>query len=363
MADRVSRLCRLAAPLGVLALFLAGCGLGSYGPPEGGPASGSRAAASTSVAPPVEVRPVTGAPAQWRMNERLARALQAREISASAETAGPASYTLYGRARPGPPDSSEIHFTWQLYDRDGTRVREVTQLATLPQERWEDAKGVTLDALAASAAESIASAIPAADHTGARFAQTGEPGRERSVAGNPAGGASGKRPVKVVDVGPGNVKTPDSGKQASAEAASSGGKDRGEAPSAARTAQRDAVAVGGQRRPVATNGTGKGVETASSTAAARSRAGASPAGTEPVFYWVQLGAFREKAAATQWYGNLKRKNASILGGTPHIVTHSTSDGTEIFRVRVGPYPNQDRAGSVCRDLKSAGVDCVVRESG
>lgn len=74
---------------------------------------------------------------------------------------------------------------------------------------------------------------------------------------------------------------------------------------------------------------------------------------------IQLGAFNTEAIAdAQWKRHLAR-NEDLLQGYAHAVTTVESGGRTLYRLRVGPMPDRDRAADLCAALKARGDACIV----
>ncbi len=70
-------------------------------------------------------------------------------------------------------------------------------------------------------------------------------------------------------------------------------------------------------------------------------------------YVLQLGSFRNRADADR----LKAK-ISLLGFEPHIQTVNI-DGSDWYRVRIGPYSNSVRIAEVRHRLREAELDAIL----
>lgn len=377
--------------------LLAGCSDGNYAAGHPELLQQARLVVPTHLTPPVFVKPLDGAPEQWGMNRRVAAALQAREIPASAEVAGRSSYTLAGRARPAGPEGSgsQMSLTWELFDPDGNKVGDVTQLAAVPDESWLKADAATVDAVAEAAAESISPVVPSASLSDQQFDSTGEPvpqgrpGRTQSAAQRRANekgaGPLQKRFARLSEVGG------DEGRRLNRDYTAR------EAPEIALEADPKRVlasppATTSDFRPVQTADGSGGITELPLQPARNPAAAAEPApslaksanpeaatGTAPkpappsepksavpvTVYWVQVGAFREPQVAKTWFAGLKRKNPDILGSVPHITTPVDLGGAKgvMYRVRVGPFPSEAAAGRMCRELKAVKIDCFIWKAG
>jgi len=72
---------------------------------------------------------------------------------------------------------------------------------------------------------------------------------------------------------------------------------------------------------------------------------------------IQLGAFRDKAVASQTWNRLMEKTGGLLDGlTPSISSVDLPDRGRFWRLRAG-VSDGDAAASLCGALKSKGFDC------
>lgn len=299
--------------------MLAGCSDGNHSAGRPEPLQQAGVAAPARLAPPVFVEPVEGAPAQWGMSRRLAAALEARDVPASADGAGRAGYRLAGRAQPTGPEGGgrQVKLVWELLDPDGNQVGDVVQLASMPEESWREADAATLDAVAEAAAASITPVVPGAGPAAA--GGDGTPVQTADGSGASGGGGSVERLLQPA-------------RNPAAEAESAPSREKSAKPEAA---------------------TGAGP--------APSPPPKSKSAVPLTVYWVQVGAFRESTTAKTWYATLKKRNPDILGSVPHITTPVDLGGSKgvMYRVRVGPFPSEAAAGRMCRDLKAVKIDCFI----
>lgn len=76
-------------------------------------------------------------------------------------------------------------------------------------------------------------------------------------------------------------------------------------------------------------------------------------------FYVQVGAHKDQTSALGIYADLQQKNPELLGKFAPNVTPGTSNGSQIYRLRVGPMASKSAAYKLCGDLKSQGTDCFV----
>lgn len=266
----------------------------------------------------VEVAPLTGLPARWRLDERVAAALREREVLAHASDEGISGYKLSGRAEtavrvPTGAAPGELAIRWQLVDSNGAKIGEVVQLAAVPASAWRGSADAALDAVAAGAAESLTPILPAA---------VAAPDEQRAKPRQPA-----PRPAK-----------------AQAEGAS-----LADLRAAARPQLVSAKVSARPPHPAATRGRARKAAPKLQLAAAAKQ------------YFVQLGAFRSRRTGTRTWRTLSARHPRLLGATSHFVSqrdYGPAKGV-YFLVRIGPYPGRPAAEAKCAELKAAEVDCFV----
>lgn len=83
----------------------------------------------------------------------------------------------------------------------------------------------------------------------------------------------------------------------------------------------------------------------------------------PEFYWVQVGAYGDKATARAQYARMRALSPVNLRAVPHVIVRGSIGTTPIYRVRIGPFPNRNSAGGRCRNLKADGIDCFLKRTG
>lgn len=135
-----------------------------------------------TLTPPVRVMPVTGAPARWKLHDRVADALRQRDIPAGVKMRGSHVYVLRGRVvqiNPAGPQT-QVTVKWRLLDGNGTQVGEVTQMAAIPNNQTGAAKDSSDDvtqAMADAAAESLSPIVPSSRLRTSQQAMTGLPSK------------------------------------------------------------------------------------------------------------------------------------------------------------------------------------------
>jgi hypothetical protein len=136
----------------------------------------TRLAVPASLTPPITVRGIDGAPAEWKLEERVAEALRSRDIPASAATRSRSAFVLKGQMRPGAERNgrSRVEVVWNLYDGLGKKVGEVTQMAAVPGAAFKAPNEGVIEAMADAAAESIAPLVPSSSLQLADGTETGE---------------------------------------------------------------------------------------------------------------------------------------------------------------------------------------------
>ncbi len=77
-------------------------------------------------------------------------------------------------------------------------------------------------------------------------------------------------------------------------------------------------------------------------------------------FYVQLASFRSEAEAKTEYGRIKAKYGAVIGNLPPVINPASVGGSTRYRLAVGPVPTFEKADSVCKSLRAAGVrDCLV----
>jgi len=167
-------------PLAVVAAaaLLLGAGACSENRPFERESAGAQAklAVPSSLTPPISVQDVNGAPAEWKLSERVAEALRSRDIPASAASRSRSAYVLKGELRQGVERNgrSRVEVAWTLYDGTGRKVGDVTQMAAVPGTAFKSPNEGVVEAMADAAAESIAPLVPSSSVELADGAETGE---------------------------------------------------------------------------------------------------------------------------------------------------------------------------------------------
>lgn len=79
-----------------------------------------------------------------------------------------------------------------------------------------------------------------------------------------------------------------------------------------------------------------------------------PAGTQ-----VQLGAFKDEAAAREKWSELVRQLPDILGGRVPDIAAASAAGQTLWRLRTGDFTDVAQAASFCQRLKAHAIACNV----
>ena len=79
-------------------------------------------------------------------------------------------------------------------------------------------------------------------------------------------------------------------------------------------------------------------------------------------YVVQLASVKSEVRAKDEWGRLQKRHAELLGDLDLILQRFDS-GTQgiFFRMQTGPFPSRTTAADMCRQIKAAQMDCLVRE--
>ena len=136
----------------------------------------TKLAVPASLTPPITVRGIAGAPDEWKLAERVAEALRSRDIPASAAMRSRSAYVLRGEMKPGAMRNgrSRVEVVWNLYDGEGRKIGEVTQMAAVPGGAFKLPNEGVVAAMADAAAESIAPLVPSSSLQLADGTETGE---------------------------------------------------------------------------------------------------------------------------------------------------------------------------------------------
>jgi hypothetical protein len=172
---RTCRTLPLLAATGFALLALGACGENRPFERESAGAQ-TRLAVPASLTPPITVRGIDGAPAEWKLAERVAEALRSRDIPASAAMRSRSAYVLKGEMRSGAERNgrSRVEVVWNLYNGVGKKVGEVTQMAAVPGAAFKAPNEGVIVAMADAAAESIAPLVPSSSLQLADGTETGE---------------------------------------------------------------------------------------------------------------------------------------------------------------------------------------------
>ena len=80
-------------------------------------------------------------------------------------------------------------------------------------------------------------------------------------------------------------------------------------------------------------------------------------GKSPV---VQLGAYASNAGAMESWGEVQRKQGSIVASlSPQVIKISVPGKGDLYRLVIGPFADRNSAVQVCTQLKAQGRDCLV----
>ncbi len=75
---------------------------------------------------------------------------------------------------------------------------------------------------------------------------------------------------------------------------------------------------------------------------------------------VQLGAFPSPGEVRGRWANIRARHPDLLGQLGlQVLPVQTSDGRQLFRMRIGPLRDTVRAAQLCQALAGRGVDCFV----
>ncbi|MEE8445763.1 MAG: SPOR domain-containing protein [Alphaproteobacteria bacterium] len=369
------------------------------------------------ITPPVKVMPVKGAPAEWKLHERLAKALRARDIPAGTGARGQLSYSLTGRAQAPEAGRAAGHLTiyWQLHDAKGEPVGDVMQLAAVPGAVWKVPNDGVLDQVAAAAAESISPIVPSSALQEAQFESTGEPVADRGRRGGRAATAIARQeqrrgrgklsrrllglanvrqvplshgrarsaaaiaaaktqqaqvPTTPAKTAPGKtamVKPPKSNTAAPNTATAKAAKPALAAKRPApQVAARPAKPRPGLRTDRATNAPAATRPAKRPALAARTRVPALTARAKRKItamrgHWVQVGSFRSVQRGERTWRRLRGAHPTLLTQVPHQVTRADLGPKKgvYYRVQAGPYGSRARAKRLCADLQARRVSCFL----
>ena len=129
---RIRQSC-LAASSALALVFLSGCG--DYNPfARETSLAENRLLAPSTMSPVIAVASnVEGAPADWRIGQKVAQSLLARDVLASTAPPGRSTYVLRGALRRVDDGgiSTRYDVSWELYDPAGLSVGRVTHMALM----------------------------------------------------------------------------------------------------------------------------------------------------------------------------------------------------------------------------------------
>ena len=88
---------------------------------------------------------------------------------------------------------------------------------------------------------------------------------------------------------------------------------------------------------------------------------AGPALAEGIFF-VQLASLKSEERARKAWSELQAKHAELLGDLALTVQSTEVAGRGTFyRLQTGPFPNRATAEDMCQQLRTAKLDCLVRQ--
>ena len=191
----------------------------------------------------------------------------------------------------------------------------------------------------------------------------------RVVAGAPAAArgtaVSATPPAPVVEGGDDAIQAALARAAAEATAAAADGEAQGADVGSPRAPSAMAVAPARPKPPAPGSRVASAPPTATPAAtpaaapAATSAPAASSAGIAAGDVVIQLGAFNSHEIAESQWRRATRRNGDLLAPYGHIVTTVESGGRTLFRLRVGPMPERQRAQDICAALKARGDACIV----
>lgn len=145
---------------------------------------GARLVVPDTITPPILVQKVDGAPAAWKLRQKVAESLRQRDIPAGLTMRAKVVYQLKGKVVriQSAGRGTQVTVLWRLYDTGGKKVGEVTQLAAIPSSLsgTKDAASAgssddVTQAMADAAAESLAPIVPSSRLRTTQQAMTGLP--------------------------------------------------------------------------------------------------------------------------------------------------------------------------------------------
>jgi cell division septation protein DedD len=79
-------------------------------------------------------------------------------------------------------------------------------------------------------------------------------------------------------------------------------------------------------------------------------------------YVVQLASVKSEARAKDEWNRLQKLHTELLGDLSLMLQRFDSGEQGIFfRLQTGPFPSRMTAVDMCRQIKAAQMDCLVRE--
>ncbi len=85
------------------------------------------------------------------------------------------------------------------------------------------------------------------------------------------------------------------------------------------------------------------------------------AGAEPM-YVVQLASVKSEARAKDEWKRWQKLHSELLGDLDLMLQRFDSGEQGIFfRMQTGPFPSRMTAVDMCRQIKAARMDCLVKE--
>jgi len=86
------------------------------------------------------------------------------------------------------------------------------------------------------------------------------------------------------------------------------------------------------------------------------------AGSAEPMYVVQIASVKSEARAKDEWANLQKRHGELLGDLNLMVQRfDAGDRGIFFRMQTGPFPSRMTAVDMCRQIKAARMDCLVRE--
>jgi hypothetical protein len=294
----------------------------------------ARLVAPGALAPVLSVATeVEGAPQEWRIGEKVARALLARDVLASTAPPTHSTYVLRGalrRVRDGGVNA-RYDVTWELFDPTGLSVGRTTHMALLERDS-RSGQAAFADALADVAAIKVAELVNA------------EAANSRAPKANIAQSADRQSRVATDSdedaIEPGKpLSRPPLLERPSAPPAPPRGEDAKRAPVATR-------AETPPRAPL------KLAEAKTTTAPGNGQA------------WLQVGAHKDEAVSRAEWEKLRGRAGEVLGAAQHRIVRADLGGRGIYyRIQIGPFANAAAAMQLCQQLKARSIECFLAPPG